>query len=442
VNRDGRRAALLAALGTLGVALAVVAGGCAARGPAVGASHLPAGVVVVEETGATAVALVVVTPGSGWELPGTEGLTLLAAHALLEQARPRLEPLGARAGVECQPAAFVFTLLAPPASGAGAATTFLAVLFGAEPDSGAVAVARARLAPALALERGHPAGEAWTAIRRAAHGDPLDPAGWGGPACGLPGGADRFRLSDVRAARHRFDAERSVAALVGPAGVAAGVTFPARIGVAGSPLDAPRRVVEGREHVERNTVTAWLTLAFPFHLPADLEALDLLGFLLQEYVAPTLERPEVYNASYTIEEHGAGGTLTVHLVLEPGVAGAYARRLETHVRRLAGAGPDETGFARLQRRHAGQRLARRAAPEARARDMALARAAGRAAGDGWPVGPSPGPARVRAAAAALGSPARAVVGPAAARDVVLLDRDDMRPYYDGLNDHRLPRCCR
>lgn len=383
-------------------------------------------VAVVADSTATAVAAALVFPGSAWELPGMEGLTLLAAETLLEQARSPLASLGARANVACGAALFEFTLVAPPESWETALGVLLDALFRPDPGEAALETARRRLSRSLSLDLASPAWQGRLAARQALYGDSLAPSAWEGPPCGVPESLDLFGLDHVRAAAFRFAPRMAVAALNGPLDVPHAVALLERwIPPAGRPpVPSPTRATAGRRYVERNTVTAWTAQAFPFGPDADEEGLRYLGALLEEAVGPDVARPDVYAMTYEIARHGGGGALIVHMITTPERAAAYADRVVERVGEVAGSAVPPAVWNRVARRQRGLRLQEREAPEARA--AALARAlmleAGRrvgGSGDGWPELGAVTADRVRDAAVALGAPARAVIGPRTARSAVV-----------------------
>lgn len=412
----------------LGVAVIVGAGGAAAcsggtRGPSPEpAVEEPGRVAVLVDPAATAVAAAFAFPGSGWELPGTEGLTLLTAETLLEQVRGPLEELGARADVTCDLALFTFTLVAPPDVWREALNVLLDGLF--RPDPGAVALERARerVRRALSLDHASPAWQARLAARQALYGDTLSSSAWESPACGVPESLDLLDLPLVRAAAYRFAPRMTAgAALLGPVdGTGARQHVQARIPAGPPPLvPAPPSTAPGRRYVERNTITAWLSHSYPFEAGTDEEALHLLGSLLVRELGPDVSRPAVFATSYEVERHGGGGALIVYMVTTPGAAAEYGERLLHRVRAVAGEGVDGAVWAGVSRRHRGARLLERETPESRVAALAESLARGGGAGDGWP---DPAPVtseRLRQAAAALGAPARAVVGPRSARSAAL-----------------------
>ncbi|HUG39606.1 MAG TPA: hypothetical protein VMM12_03940 [Longimicrobiales bacterium] len=386
--------------------------------PGLGPGPAPWAVVVIPEAGASAVGLAVVVAGSGWEDERRSGATLLAAEALLEESAAGLETLGASASVSCGRWAFVFTVVAPPETWRAAAEILASGLSDPAPTVSGLERARARLAASLALDRASPAWQARLAAGRALYGDGAvqgRESAWSRPGCGVPETLPLIDLAAVRAAGERLGQVASVAA-VGSVDAAAGGRLASafRPGGVTAAFPLPGRASPGRVYVERNTVTAWVSVAWPYGPDADAEAVRLVGSLLADAVRPGLSRPEILHAGAEVERHGRGGALVVTAVVAPERAEVVATTLEAEVWRLAaGTGP-EAGIERVSRRHRGVRLRELSSPEARAARIALERAAGAAAGP-WPAPGSWTWAAAREAARALGPPARAVVGPRAAR---------------------------
>lgn len=400
-----------------GLAVALVAAVVGCGGPEAPTPAPPPAVAVIEDAEATTLAVAVVAPGSAWELPGTEGLTILSAMTLLETMGPALEGLGARARVVCTPATFTFTLVAPRDAGAPALNTFLDGLFRPAPTEAALDRARSRLRASLAMDQASPAWQARLAVRRALHNDTLS-SGWLGPACGVPETLALFDTADIRAGAHRFAPRLAVAAAIAPSadGDAVRAQLEDRIRAGRRPIPAPRTVTASGRYVERNTVTARLGVAFPFDRDADIEAIRLLGAVLEDAIAPGVDRPESFTAEYEIERHGSGGALVLRAVTAPTRAADYADRVEALVARVASTGVAAPVFERVARRHRGERLLGLEAPEARAAELAGALAYGTVPRQ-WPEPRIPSD-RVRDAAAGLGAPARSVVGPRSARGAV------------------------
>lgn len=412
---------------TRAVALVVLVG---CGGPPVGpgpAVERPA-VAIVPEADATTVAVSLVVAGSGWEDDGTSGLTLLAGRSLLEEASPDLAPLGARAAVECGKWAFVFTLVSPPETWRQAAAVLTEVLAGADPSGGAVERARSSLAASLRLDRASPAWQSRLAAGRALYAPEGGETAWARPACGVLETLPLFDLPAVRRAASRFRPVRAAAILgaveAAVADSAAEWLFRdaapvARVGAgAPAPLPSAGRPMPGRVYVERNTITAWVSLAWPFGSDTDQEAARVVGALLEDAVNPGVTRPDVLHVSKEVRPHGSGGALVVTAVVVPERAAPVALALESAAAAIAEGRIHPAVLERVVRRHRGDRLRGLAAPESRAARVALALASGRAVSP-WPGESSFTAGSIEAAARALGAPARAVVGPRAARDAVV-----------------------
>lgn len=394
-------------------------GACAAPAepPAPTAPAAPPRAIVLQDPESTALAAAVVVPGSAWELPGTEGLTMLSATTLLEQMRPALEALGGQARVDCELATFTFSLVAPRGEWSSALDIFLDGIFRPAPGAAALERARSRLRASLTLDQASPAWQARLAVRRALSGDTLS-SGWVGPACGVPETLGLFDRADVRAAAHRFAPRLAHVAVITPEDPEpVRVRLVRRMPAGTATLPAPRTVGAGRLFVERNTVTAWLAVAFPFGRRANAEAIRLLGVMLEDAIAPGVEHPESFTAGHEVQRHGAGGTLIVHAVTTPEAAAGYIERIEALTREIARVGVALPRYDRLMRRHRGQRLLELATPEARAAFMARGLALADTTGM-WPALDIT-PTQLREAAAALGRPARSVVGPGSARNTLI-----------------------
>jgi hypothetical protein len=370
-------------------------------------------VAVARDPESTVLAAAVVVPGSAWELPGTEGLTLMSAATVLEQARPALDRLGARARVDCGPAAFTFKLVAPGEVGDAALEAFLDGLFRPAPSEGALVRARTRITAALELDRSSPAWQARLATQQAVFGDTLE-SGWLGPACGLPETLARFDLRDIEAGARRFAPRMAYLAVLAPEPRDLERRLTTLI-PRGRPaiIPAPRSVRSGLVRVPRNTVTTWTSLAFPFGPGTDVEAVRLLGAILADAIGPGVERPDIFTTDWDVREHGAGGVLVVTAVTAPAAADSAAGRVESLAAEIAWVGVQVPVYDRVARRFRGRRLLERAMPEDRAAAMALDLALGRDPSP-WPDLPV-SPERLQVAARSLGPPARARVGPPSVR---------------------------
>lgn len=398
-----------------------VAVACAGRATADGVWEEAGAVVVVPEGDATAVGLAVVVPGSGWEDAGSSGVTLLAAEALLAQAAPALSELGAEARVKCGRWAFTFELVAPGETWRDAAVVLRRTLTEGELSPRAVERARESLLTALRLDEANPAWQARLAARRALYASDRAESAWARPGCGVAETVAVFDVARVRMVAARF-ASAGGAAIVGAADALEGESPAAVL----SPLvgDAifphPGAPAAGRVYVERNTVTAWLSVAWPFGPGVDPDAMHLVGALLEGEAGPSVSRPEVLHAGSEVELHGAGGALVVTVVAAPAAAAGMARRLEAAARALAETGGHPAVIDAAARRERGRVLRWLGPPEARAARAATALARGaHRDGGAWPSHASFTREAVRRAAGALGAPARAIVGPREATGAVV-----------------------
>lgn len=394
-----------------GCASAAVPGGPgAAVGPAAPV------VSVIPESGATGAGLALVVPGSGWEDARMSGVSMLAALAVLEEIGAELESLGARAEVTCGRWAFVFRLAAPGETWRRAAEVLAKGLGGRAPSVAALERARASLAAALTLDRGNPAWQARLAVGRALYAPAGGESAWSRPGCGVTEALPLYGAGTAGEAAARLGVVGSVAAVgaveAGDSAFLAELFGGRPAGAASFPM--PMRASAGRVYVERNTVTAWVSVAWPFGPDADPEAMRLLGVVLEDAFGPAVSRPEVLHAGSEVELHGRGGALVVTVVAIPEAAAAVAAALESGVRTTAAGEVSPAVVERVAARHRGQRLRALLWPEERAARVALEGARGGRAG-AWVEPGSLTVDAVRDAAARLGAPARAVVGPRASR---------------------------
>ncbi len=225
-------------------------------------------------------------------------------------------------------------------------------------------------------------------------------------------------LEDARtAAAMRFTPARATAALTGAFTREAGTAVLARfMGEDRLPVLLPLPEpppLPGTREIESPTITTWLALAFPLPRDPDDEATHFLAARLLQQLRPSPERPEVVDAAVEIERFGGGGALVAFVAAEPRRGRAWIQRVRALVEGAAAEPLDGPAFTLALRRYRGARLLALATPEARATDAAdrlyfdpayappEARIAGRPA------------ARLRSAAATLGPPAIAILGPAA-----------------------------
>ena len=380
------------------------------------AAPRPAGAqqtLVLPESRATVVALAVDLAAGGVRDPAPEaGVSRLAAEAILEGLRPRLAARGAVARLECDAAGLRLSLLAPPSTWQESASLFLEGLFHPEIAAEAFDSAQRRLLRSLRFQEGDPAAE----IRSAAHEALFGPEHpWAHGPCGRVETLDSLPLGSARAAAQRFSPERATAALTGPFAPAEGSAFLARVFGDGRlpillPLPQPPPLPGSRD-VQSPTVTVWVAIAYPLPAQPDDEATRLLAYRIAQAVRPSPDRPHVVDAAAQVERFGGGGALVVYVAADPVAGRDWVPRVLDLVDGAGSATLDAPAFGLLLRRYRGQRLLGLAAPEALAGDAAdrlffdHAYAAPEARVDALT------PERLRAAAAALGPPAVAYLGP-------------------------------
>lgn len=382
----------------------------------IGIGQLPAQTrhVVLEEAEGTAVGMsVLIQTGNAWEGEDEAGLNYLAAEAVAEQVRPRLHAMGAQVAVRCNASATEFSLLLPVEGWRASAGLFLEALFKQPVDEGSVERARARLARRLATADGDFTGEVRRGLAAVLHaGSPR----WARDPCNLSRALQHRSPADVqRWVRTRFLATRATAAIAGPVdGDAAGRLLSRALGDSQLPLLLPApstRPSSEMLRVERNVVTTWVAIAFPFPRGANAEALGLLAHQIEEATRPDIGRPEVYDVGVELLRHGEGGALIVYMITEPAHAERWVRRVRRLVDELGAKTLDEPQFEALRRRYRGHRLRRLDAPEARARE-----AANQLFFEGGYSDPGRrlerlSPRLVREIAASLGQPAIVLLGP-------------------------------
>lgn len=387
--------------------LAALAG---AAVPAVGQSRA----TILEEPDGTAVGLaIVLSAGGGWEPASEAGVTHLAALAVVEEVRHRLAGLGGFAEVRCDRTSIGFTLVLPPESWREGVDVFANALFRGEPGGEAVAAAQRDLLGMLRAGEGSPAGEAKTTVYEALFGEAHH---WARPPCGRTETvASLDHASVARLVRTRFLPSRATAALAGPVdreqarAILEEVLGETRLPVLLPP--PPPEVAHRRQALPRNTVTAWIALAYPIGAEVRPAALGLLAARIREATAPGAARPGVYDLDIRLERHGTGGAWIVHLITAPEQAEQWERTVRDVVRETAETPMRAERIDALLRRFRGERLLELAAPEARAWDAAVQLFfEGRY--EPAPIGVDSLTAEsLQSAAAALGDPAIAVLGP-------------------------------
>jgi predicted Zn-dependent peptidase len=330
-------------------------------------------VILDEPRGAAAGVAVIINAGSAWEMRPEAGLTYLAARSVVEELRPVLDPLGGRAAAECDPSGVRFSLSLPAATWEEGTKFFLEAIFGQPFSDGAIARARRAILAESALSEESISTEIRTALAGAEFGDGDR---WARPACGTPETIASLSAADARRmAQSRFTPYRATAAVAGPVGEAVPRSLLSHylpdsdlpVLIAGPKRKPGKRI----RQIERNTVTAWIGIAFPFPREADLEALRLLTFLIEREVVPAPTRPEIYDATVELSPDGGGGALVVYLVTAPTHAREWMDRVSVITAAAAERELPEPAFEALQRRFTGQRLLELETPEARAREAAL-----------------------------------------------------------------------
>lgn len=385
---------------------------CAAAGHA--RAQVRGRIAVLEEPLGTAVGLaIVLNAGSAWEMQPEAGVTYLAARAVAEEVRPQLERVGGRIHVECETANIRFQLVLSPRTWEAGAGAFLRTLFHGPIGDDAIEAARQALLRDAEFTAGSFAEEIRLALAQARFG-----AGdrWARPRCGRPETLARLGADDVRRmARARFTPSRATAAIAGPVDPVAARSILEGAGIASDlPILASAPTTDsdgGKVHVERSTVTAWLGLAFPFPPEVDEEAIRLLAFHLAESASPSVMRPEIHDIAVQVERHGDGGALHIYLVASPDQAETWAARLRAAVDDAADGSLDDDEIDALLLRYRGHRLDALATPEARAVDAALQLFFDHTYRPPEERLDALDPEAFRTAAASLGPPAVAVLGP-------------------------------
>lgn len=370
--------------------------------------------LVLAEPRGTAVALALDLNVGGASEPGEQaGVARLAADAILEGVRPALTELGASARLDCDRFGLRLTLLAPLSTWLAAAGLFLEAVFHPQVRAEAFDSARARLLRLLGFREGDPAAEIQAAAHEALFGETHP---WARGACGRRDTVERLSVAEAEAAATaRFTPARAAGAIAGPVEPATAEALLARtLGDTRLPTllpvpDPPPQ--PGTRYVPSPMVTAWVAVVFPLPAQPDDEATRLLAYSLRESLRPSPDRPRVVDAAAEVERFGGGGALVVYVAADPEGAHGWAARVQALVDSAAAGPLDAPAFDLLLRRYRGERLLEQATPEARAAD-----AADRLFFDHAYAPPAQRidaltPARLRSAAAGLGRPALAYLGP-------------------------------
>lgn len=332
--------------------------------------------VIMDEPDGSAVGVaLVISAGTAWELRPELGLSYLAARSVVEEVRPALAALGARLTAGCDRAGTRITLALPANVWEEGAALLLEAVFERPPSAGAIERARRAIIRELQLPEGSDAAEIRNALARVDRGAADR---WARPVCGTTETIGAISAGSVRRlVQTRFTPYRTVAAVVGPVGDTRPRALLGRyLPESELPLllPAPARVDSAADRiarVARNTITAWIGISFEFGADTDLEAIRFLGFMIEERVAPAPIRPEIYDATVEVAQHGGGGSLVVYLVTAPAQAEAWVDKVRTLVTDAGAKELPEPVFEALRRRYTGRRLLGLEAPEARAEDAAL-----------------------------------------------------------------------
>jgi predicted Zn-dependent peptidase len=385
--------------------------------------------LVLPDPGSTVVSLALdLNAGGIWDPAPQAGLSRLAGEALLEALRPQLRSLGAGVRLECERFGLRLTLLAPPSTWRAATDMFLDAIFHPVVQAEALDTARARLQRSLRFQEGDPAAEIRTAAYEAFFGEGHR---WARGPCGSAETLDSVTLEAAQSAVDaRFEPGHASAALVGPVDRREGEAVLLRVfRESGAPTLLPLpdpAPLPGSRDIDTPTITSWIVVVFPLPRQPDDEATRLLAQHVLEGVRPGPGHPSVVDASVEVERFGGGGVLLVYVVADPASVRDWVGRVRELVDSAGATALDPGRFELLRNRYRGARLLSLAAPEARAGD-----AADRLLFDHiyeWPVRriDTLTAERLRAAAAALGPPATAYLGPIPG-GTASLDRRPARP---------------
>lgn len=371
-------------------------------------------IAVLPEPGTPVVATeVLVVAGPASEPDGQGGIAYLAARAVTAPILPTLDSLGAHLSVTAYKDAVGFSLTAAPDAWGDAVHTLLVALFRDPPRGNAVLAQRAAIADELAARAADPADVAERAADSLFFG-PDHP--WSRPAVGSAESVAQLSLADVNAyLRRDFTTARAVAAVVGPIdSTAARERLGEFIESAGPLPDGPGPAQPADSAVWRDypTVTTWTEILYPFAPDADVEALRFLARLTADEVAPGPERPRVFDSRGELVVLPGQGELRLQVVTAPEEAATWAGRLRRLIGGVADGALSQDHFAVLLRRYRGERLGDLATPESRARLLARKLLlTGRAGGIELPDSEPMTPARLSAAARALGRATVLYLGP-------------------------------
>jgi predicted Zn-dependent peptidase len=370
--------------------------------------------IVRTEAGTPVIATqVLLAIASSDESPSEAGIAHVAARAVTRSILPALDSLGARLAINPQKDVVAITLTASPDTWENASRLLLVALFRGRVDSASVAGVTRAVEAELRGRRNSPADAAARAADAAFHGDGHP---WGRPAVGTPETVARLSASRVSAfLRTHFVPERAFASVVGPIDENAARAHLTRFLPAAGPVPAAL-VARGRPArapvaLDYDAVTTWVSVAYPFTLTADLEALRMLAHLVADELSFGPTRRSVYDMRSEVTTRATGGEVRFTVVVPPEEAERWTARVQEIVDGMADQPRLVESWRALVRRYRGERLHQLSSPEQRAaeavRNLFVI-------GEPRPLFPdfdALTASRVIDAAASLGNPALVLLGP-------------------------------
>lgn len=329
-------------------------------------------VYVRPEAGTPVVALqVLVSVGPADEPAAQAGISYLAARAVVDPTRARIDALGGHLDVDQKRDAITFTLTAAPDAWAEAANVLMVALFRDPVDSAAVVRQRTAIVRELRGREASPSDALDLERARAVYGADHP---WGRPAVGTSATVNRIRVSQVDAfLRQNFTPERSVVAVVGPVEEeeALGILRPhmpeGELRTDSVPTPSPATEAVSADY---NSITTWVAATWRFGPDADVESLRMLSRLALDRVSFGPSRRSVYNSRAEVVQYPGGGELRLTVVVPPREARQWAGQLREAVGGYATDALAPAVFSDRLRRYRGLRLMELDLPEARAAAMA------------------------------------------------------------------------
>lgn len=394
----------------LGATVLTVLASVLVQGPAWAQQRL----IVRPEAGTPVIATqVLLAIASSDESPSEAGIAYVAARAVTRSVLPALDSIGSHLSIEPQKDAVAITLTASPDTWEDASRILLVALFRDRVDGASVAEARRAVEAELRGRQNSPADAAARATDAAFHGDEHP---WGRPAVGRPETVARLSASDVSDfLRTHFVPERAFASVVGPIeeddARAHLLRFLPASGPVPAALVAPGRPARAPVALDYDAVTTWVSVAYPFTLTADLEALRMVAHLVADELSFGPTRQSVYDMRSEVRTRATGGEVRFTVVVPPEEAELWAARVQEIVDGMADQPRLVESWGALVRRFRGERLHQLSSPEKRAaeavRDLFVI-------GEPKPLFPdfdALSASRVIEAAASLGNPAVVLLGP-------------------------------